>query len=79
MRKGWKLNKLNGDVVIVRDVLEKIVGWIQRFKEAGDTIVQYDPTHAALPWAAVRVMLQVSVFEGQVFADVVDDCAFPCF
>lgn len=26
----------------------------------GDTIVQYDPGHAALPWAAVRFVLQVS-------------------
>ncbi|KAK7417633.1 hypothetical protein QQX98_004454 [Neonectria punicea] len=27
-RKRWKLTKSNGGVVIVRNVLEKIVGWI---------------------------------------------------
>lgn len=45
--------------IIIRDKIEKIVGWVNKFKEFGDQIVQYDPGHAALPWAAVRFFLQV--------------------
>lgn len=45
--------------IIIRDQLEKVVEWVNKFKEVGDTAVQYDPGHAALPWAAVRFFLQV--------------------
>ncbi|KZL66376.1 ankyrin repeat domain-containing protein [Colletotrichum tofieldiae] len=73
LRKRWKFTKPNGEVVIVRDVLEKIISWVQRFKETGDTIIQYDPAHAALPWAAVRFLLQMTVSEVQTFAAMADD------
>ena len=33
--------------------------WIGKFKAIGDTITQYDPAHAALPWAGIRVLLSV--------------------
>ncbi|KAI0098626.1 hypothetical protein GGR51DRAFT_426684 [Nemania sp. FL0031] len=49
------------EVVIARDVFAKVARWISHFKEVGDTIVQYDPTHAALPWAGVRFVLQICV------------------
>ena len=58
IEKRWKYRK-GGHDVIVRDKLEKMATWVNKFKEAGDTIVQYDPGHAALPWAAVRFLLQV--------------------
>jgi hypothetical protein len=45
--------------IIIRDQLEKVVEWVNKFKEVGDTAVQYDPGHAALPWAGVRFFLQV--------------------
>jgi hypothetical protein len=32
VRKRWKFKKPNGDVVVVRDVLEKTARWINRFK-----------------------------------------------
>jgi hypothetical protein len=35
--------------IIIRDQLEKVVEWVNKFKEVGDTAVQYDPGHAALP------------------------------
>lgn len=58
-KKRWQLSRTNGKVVNVRDVFGKIAGCIQKFKEVGDNVVQYDPGHAALPWAAVRFVLQV--------------------
>ena len=38
---------------------DRLVGWITKFKEIGDIAVQYDPVHAALPWAGVRFILLV--------------------
>jgi len=57
--KQWKFTTRNGDVVVIRDLLNNVVKWVKRFQEAGDVIVQYDPTHAALPWAGVRILLNV--------------------
>lgn len=54
-----KYKRSNGDSVHLYDVCEKIVKWVNKFKEVGDTVVQYDPGHAALPWAAIRFLLQV--------------------
>jgi len=57
--KQWKYTKCNGEAVVIRDKLNEVVKWINRFREVGDAAVQYDPTHAALPWAGVRLLLQV--------------------
>lgn len=56
--KGWKI-KRDGKAIPVRDIFGRMVSWINKFKEVGDIAVQYDPAHAALPWAAVRLLLQV--------------------
>jgi hypothetical protein len=49
----------SGEKVILRDLLGKVIKWVNLFKQVGDTAVQYDPGHAALPWALVRFVLQV--------------------
>ena len=59
LQKRWKFKKSNGEEVILRDVLEKVIVWLQKFKEVGDVAVQYDPSHASLPWAGIRFLLQV--------------------
>ena len=43
----------------LRHVLDSIVSWVKKFIAIGDIAVQYDPAHAALPWAALRFVLQV--------------------
>lgn len=58
--KKWKYTRSSGETVVVRERLGKVIRWVDLFKEVGDTIVQYDPGHAALPWAGVRFLLQVS-------------------
>lgn len=55
----WKYKRQNGQIVVLRESLEKVTRWAAKFKEVGDAAVQYDPTHAALPWAGVRLLLQV--------------------
>jgi hypothetical protein len=55
---AWKIT-IKGEEIVLRDVAMKLLGWLDRFKEIGDTIVQFDPVHAALPWAAFRFLLKV--------------------
>jgi len=43
----------------VQETADRLVGWITKFREVGDIAVQYDPVHAALPWAGVRFILLV--------------------
>jgi hypothetical protein len=71
MEKRWKISK-NGQQVIIRDLLEKSTKWIQKFKEVGDIATQYDTTAASLPWAAVRLVLQVSVNDIETFGAVAE-------
>ena len=56
--KRWKF-ELNGRQIILRDVAEKIIVWIDKFKQVGDIAVNFDPVHASLPWAGVRFLLEV--------------------
>jgi hypothetical protein len=39
--------------------IEKLLNCMARFMEIEDIIIQFDPVHAALPWAAVRLLLKV--------------------
>jgi hypothetical protein len=58
--KQWKYQKPNGQKVYVRDILEKVAFWLEKVKDVGDVLVQYDPAHASLPWAGARFLLTVS-------------------
>ena len=59
VERRLKYKRNNGEFLILYDVYEKMVKWVMKFKEVGDVAVQYDPGHAALPWAAIRFFLQV--------------------
>lgn len=61
-----------GEVIIWSDVYTKIATWMKKFIEVGDTAVQYDPGHAALPWAAVRFILQSSINHDDRHSNVVE-------
>lgn len=43
-----------------RCFVEKTVSVLNKFLSVGDVVVNFDPIHAALPWAAVRFVLVVS-------------------
>lgn len=47
--------------MVIRDVAEKMLGWVDRIKAIGDIVVQFDPVHAALPWAGFRFLLGVGL------------------
>ena len=55
---AWKI-EFAGRRIALRDIVVKIAGWTTSFKEIGDWVVSLDPVHAALPWAAVKLIFQV--------------------
>lgn len=57
--KGSYEFHFQGKKIILRDVAEKIVFGLNKFKDAGDVAVNFDPVHAGLPWAGVRFLLEV--------------------
>jgi hypothetical protein len=59
IERRMKYKRKNGQSVVLYDVFEKIVNWVNKFKDIGDVAMQYDPGHAALPWAGIRFFLQV--------------------
>lgn len=61
--KRWRITVPGraGKTIIIRDLLGKITKWLYIFAKVGDAAIQYDPTHAALPWAGVRLLLQASL------------------
>ncbi|KAM7197300.1 hypothetical protein V8F33_005728 [Rhypophila sp. PSN 637] len=69
MRRRWKL-VIKGRSIILRDVLEKISVWVSKVMTVGDIAIQYDQANAALPWAAIRLILQTSVNDVEVFGYV---------
>ena len=71
LHKQWKSNTATGKIIVVRDVLEKIAGWIDRFKAVGDAAVQAKPEIASLAWAGVRFLLTVIQGDVQLFGSMV--------
>ena len=60
-QKFWTLKKRNGETIILRDVIEKIIVWVEKFIAIGDAAMQYDTAHAAPAWAAFRFVLQIKI------------------
>ncbi|CAH0041350.1 unnamed protein product [Clonostachys rhizophaga] len=57
--KQWVI-KLGSRSFKIRNGFSNIIDWLQKFKEVGDIAVNFDPVHAALPWAAFRFLLQAA-------------------
>ena len=60
LENQWEF-KFRGRTVNLRYQADKILSWLAKFKEVGDIAIQQDPSHAALPWAGIRFLLQVSL------------------
>ncbi|PGH18939.1 hypothetical protein AJ80_04266 [Polytolypa hystricis UAMH7299] len=71
LSRRWKIVR-KGKTIILRDVLEKVTVWINRFKGVGDALVQYDPGHATIPWAIIRLFLQVTVTDVEIFGIILN-------
>ena len=60
LKNQWEF-EFRGRSVSLRYQADKIVSWLAKFKEVGDIAIQQDPSHAALPWAGIRFLLQVGM------------------
>lgn len=67
-----EIKRKSGKPLVVRDLYAKIVACINKFKAIGDIVVQYDPAHAALPWAAVRLILTAAVSEHELYTSMLE-------
>lgn len=72
IQKRWAYTRSNGREIRLWDVLDKVMQWVNKFKTIGDVAVQYDPGHAALPWAAIRFVLQASVSSVETFGHMLE-------
>lgn len=72
VHKRWQITiPGKGKKIIIRDLLSKVAHCIELFKSVGDQAVQYDPGHAALPWAGARFLLQIAINDFSKFDFVV--------
>ena len=60
LENQWRF-AFHGRAVNLRYQADKIISWLAKFKEVGDIAIQQDPSHAALPWAGIRFLLQVGM------------------
>lgn len=61
LRKKWKIKGFRGREIVVRDICAKLMSHIDSYLHVIDIAVQYDPVHAALPWAGIRFLFRVSL------------------
>jgi hypothetical protein len=56
--KRWNF-QFGSHTVSLRDAVDKVIVWLEKFKAIGDVAANADPIHAGLPWAGIRFLLQV--------------------
>jgi hypothetical protein len=69
--KKWKI-VIRGKEVVLSDIFDKIVRWVDHFKVAGDVAVQFNSGAASLPWAAVRFVLQVAMNDQKYLENMIE-------
>jgi len=60
IEKRWTFT-FAGRPVTLQEEADKVIRWLNRFKTVGDIAVNVDPMHAGLPWAGIRLLLEVRV------------------
>jgi hypothetical protein len=65
-KKRWVFN-LNGQTIELSKLADKVCVWLDKLKGIGDVVVNVDPLHAGVPWAAIRLLLQVLDFEVAIY------------
>ncbi|OJZ91033.1 hypothetical protein ASPFODRAFT_440894 [Aspergillus luchuensis CBS 106.47] len=71
-RDKWTTISIGGKELVIRDVCAKIAAHVKKFMQVVDAAVQYDPVHAALPWAGVRLLLQLTFIAFETFGAIVE-------
>lgn len=71
-RDKWTTISIAGKELIIRDICAKVAAYVRKFLEVVDIAVQFDPVHAALPWAGVRFLLQLTFSGFEAFGAIVE-------
>ena len=58
IEKRWTFT-VTGRAIAVKEKADKVVGWLNRFRAVGDIVANVDPVHVGLPWAGIRLLLEV--------------------
>ncbi|KAI9709019.1 MAG: hypothetical protein M1828_002553 [Chrysothrix sp. TS-e1954] len=61
-KKRWSWT-VRGRNIAVADQVDKVILWLDKFKGIGDVASNADPVHVGLPWAGIRLLLEVAVTE----------------
>ena len=64
IEKRWTFT-VKGHTITVKEKADKVVGWLNRFTAVGDVVANVDPVHVGLPWAGVRLLLEVKAYAFQ--------------
>ncbi|KAH8664616.1 hypothetical protein BX600DRAFT_302073 [Xylariales sp. PMI_506] len=58
LEKKWTWT-FSGRERSLQEQADKVVAWLDRFKAVGDIAANVDPLHVGLPWAGLRLLLEV--------------------
>lgn len=56
--KRWRIRFGDSDITL-RDEADEMFRRLDKIKQFGDIVVNVDPLHAGLPWAGIRLLLEV--------------------
>jgi ankyrin repeat protein len=71
--KSWKYTRPNGDVIVLRAVLERTLRSVEKFQALVDVAVSCDVSgHAAAPWAILKFLLNSGLNSVKTRGDVVE-------
>ena len=60
LEKRWRVT-FAGREFVLKEEADKVICWLNRVKQVGDIVVNVDPVHAGLPWAGIRLLLEVRI------------------
>lgn len=58
--KRWTYT-FHGKTIRLSDAVDSVISFLDRFKAVGDVAANADPIHAGLPWAGIRLTLEVRI------------------
>lgn len=58
LQKRWKV-RFQEQTVVLRDIIDKIISWVNQLRAVEDIAGQLHSTAASLPWVGVRFLLEV--------------------
>lgn len=59
-----------------REVCDKVSSYAQTFEFVGDMVTQAEPVYAALPWTAIRFIINCAVGESETYHAILDGTEF---